>query len=294
MGWFLVVLFMFICLFSDMMHMLIFSEFKERCGLVDFDTQHDTFSDYCSDSLFRSITRSFATLAGDVGLNDYAELDSYRVIILWMMYILFGVIILLNVLIAVVTESYDRSNSKRHSILGIARIPILARHSYLDTEARKLSQRGYGDSRYRIVLIGIFIFLILYGYSYVSLTMTIINEIEGQISAVVSMEMVIVKLVILSLTYIVSNVAMLVTIKDLFHIDIQWRNFFGTYFVAWIVKPITSFIFVLLGVNNENEYLNEIKEDLAENNILSNVKEMIDISTNRVRADIQKLVIKLK
>ena len=64
MRWFLIVMLMTTFLFADMFHMVIFTENREQCSQVDFYNEHDLFSDYCADVLFRSSLRSFAILAG--------------------------------------------------------------------------------------------------------------------------------------------------------------------------------------------------------------------------------------
>jgi len=240
---------------------------------------------------FRSVLRSFAVLAGDFSLDDMWALGSIRVIVVWIFYISGGVIILLNVLIAVVTESYDRTQERRHSILGIARIPILAKHSYLDTEARKLSERGIGDYRYQIALIGILTCFILFAFSFAAVVRTIQLDIVVHNSTAMFMDKV--KLALISVTYVVANVAMVTTINDLFHIGFQW-NCVGSHYVVWIVKPFVKLVFLLLGVGDKDEYCYNSGEDLDEMDVLSRMKDMIDLSTNVVRADIHKLATKLK
>ena len=286
MNWFLIVMSMTLLLFGDMMHMIIYSEFTDECNEVDFSEQRDTFADYCTDTLLRSALRLFASIAGDAGLDDYWSLGSIQLILLWLLFMVAGVIILLNVLIAIVTGSYQTSTSERHSHHARARIPILALHSYLDTEARKLSQRIYGNLKYNITIVGLFACFFLFGVSFVAavrsmnlgiLKSTNINPITGHIS-----------LILLTFCYIVANVALFVTVTDWLHIDIEY-SYHGKDFFHLIMKPVKAVIFSLLGVKDDKEYFNENEENFTKDDVLVDVKEMIDISINRVRADIRNL-----
>ena len=76
-----------------------------------------------------------------------------------------GVLMLLNVLIAIITESYIKSFTERFSLLGRARIPVLARHSYLDTAARQISEGGC-TSKYYFVMTGIILSYIIFIMSF--------------------------------------------------------------------------------------------------------------------------------
>jgi len=195
--------------------------------------------------LLRSSLRSFSILAGDVGLDDYWESGSWKVVVLWVTYILLGVVMLLNVLIAIVTASYEKSNTHSHSILGIARIPILAKHSYLDTEAKKISELGARNFRYQMTVAAMLTFIILFGISYLGLVRVILGVTKGdEMTAANSDIMHIAKLLLLTIFYVVANVAMVVTMKDWLHIDIKMECP-GEETVKLIVKPVTSFIFNL-------------------------------------------------
>lgn len=110
--WFLIVLVMVLLLFADMMHMVIFKQLKSECMEVDLSTEFDSFADFCSDTLLRNSLRLFASIAGGASLDNYWSLGSIQLIILWMLFMFIGVIILLNVLIAIATESYHKSTFK--------------------------------------------------------------------------------------------------------------------------------------------------------------------------------------
>ena len=90
-------------MFADMM--LTLSD-KELCADIDPETDLTTMGDFCSQGFARGLFRAYAIVAGDL------ELDNYRITplitSLWVLFTFFGVIILLNVLIAIVTDSYER------------------------------------------------------------------------------------------------------------------------------------------------------------------------------------------
>merc|ERR1711862_88708 len=96
------------------------------------------------------------------------------------------------------------------------------------------------------------------------------------------------KLTLLSLTYVVANVAMIVTVRDLFHIGTKLTEWdcIGAKYLIWIVKPFTVFVFALLGVRKTaSSYYQDTTDDVDEIVTLANMKDIIDISTSRIRAD---------
>jgi hypothetical protein len=69
-------------------------------------------------------------LLGDFEVNDYRGDKSTTVVFL--VFTMFGVIILLNVLIAVVSDSYEKSTVSAKALFGKARIGFLAEHFALE------------------------------------------------------------------------------------------------------------------------------------------------------------------
>jgi len=72
----------------------------------------------------------YAVLIGDFELNDYRGGSS--VTIVFLAFTLVGVIILLNVLIAVVSDSYEKATAAAKSLFGKARVGFLAEHMALE------------------------------------------------------------------------------------------------------------------------------------------------------------------
>ena len=63
--------------------------------------------------------------------------------------------------------------------------------------------------------------------------------------------------------------------------------------VKLIVKPITTFIFNLLWVT-DNEYHEVNEEDFEQSTLLPEVRRIVDASLDRVRFDLNKLSMRLK
>ena len=76
------------------------------CEGIDPSTDRSAIGDFCSHSFLRGFVRAYSIIVGDIELTDYRE--SPLITVLWTFFTLFGVIILLNVLIAIVTDSYER------------------------------------------------------------------------------------------------------------------------------------------------------------------------------------------
>jgi hypothetical protein len=75
---------------------------------VDCDAQEDDVSnDFCAENSMYSYLRVYATILGDFELSNFQLSDG--ITFLWVALTLLGTIILLNVLIAVVTNSYDKA-----------------------------------------------------------------------------------------------------------------------------------------------------------------------------------------
>jgi len=114
-------------MFGHMVHTIVTRDPQGICVGVDPMVNFSLEEDYCAQPpLLRSTLRAYSLIVGDISLDDYR--DSPFITFIWVLFTFFGVIILLNVLIAVVTASYNRSISKRNILFGRARIPILAKH----------------------------------------------------------------------------------------------------------------------------------------------------------------------
>jgi hypothetical protein len=90
--------------------------------------------DFCSSSLSNSYLRVYALLLGDFELDDYKE--SSGITVLFIMFTLLGVVILLNVLIAVISDSYEKATISSLLLFGRARVAFVAQNQALESFLR--------------------------------------------------------------------------------------------------------------------------------------------------------------
>jgi hypothetical protein len=86
--------------------------------------------DFCSPNTRNSYLRIYALLLGDFDLNDYRETEGMTV--LFVIFTLLGVVILLNVLIAVIGDTYHEATIASRRRFGRTRIIFVAQHEALE------------------------------------------------------------------------------------------------------------------------------------------------------------------
>lgn len=275
MRWFLVVTALTIMAFADMMHLALY-ELPGVCSAVE-EAQNDLIADYCSSSLLKNAVRAYSIFVGDVGLDDYRM--SPLTTFLWCIYMFVGVLMLLNVLIAIITDSYSKSFSQRYILQGRARIPVLAKHSYFNTETRQLSERGY-THKYCIVMTGIIFFYIIFAISFAIL-------LRGLIVLVTTPEYDVSTYIMISLSttlFLVATLSLMIVIKDFFHINLGASE---KHLTKWMIRPIMPLVRGLLGVTDKEERALYKENELAKDDILPSVKEMIENSELRIKREIK-------
>jgi hypothetical protein len=100
--WFLVVLTLAIFMFADVIQILTRQSFEDYCGGSEPPPE-----EFCNDELAPIFLKLFAVLVGDMDLNEFKYSSGAQ--ILFLLFSVLGIIILLNVLIAVVSDSYQKS-----------------------------------------------------------------------------------------------------------------------------------------------------------------------------------------
>jgi hypothetical protein len=90
--------------------------------------------DFCSSHLGNSYLRVYALLLGDFELDDYKE--SSGITVLFIIFTLLGVVILLNVLIAVIGDSYEKATISSLLLFGRARVAFVAQNQALESFLR--------------------------------------------------------------------------------------------------------------------------------------------------------------
>jgi len=130
--WFCTVFIIVCMVFADLMHASF--RHNDLCIDVDTTTDYSTLGDYCSTSSFRWFLRIYALILGHVHLDEYRE--NIGISVLWIVNTYVGVIILLNVLIAIVTGSYEEAFFKRSRLFGKIRVPLLAKYAFVKKKLR--------------------------------------------------------------------------------------------------------------------------------------------------------------
>jgi hypothetical protein len=87
-----------------MFHVIFTTDSDIECEGNDLYVSNE---DFCSESTMDSYLRVYAIILGDFEMVEYRQ--STAVTVLWFLLTFFGIIILFNVFIAVVSDSYARS-----------------------------------------------------------------------------------------------------------------------------------------------------------------------------------------
>ena len=274
MRWFLVVMMLNLFLFADMMHFVVVAQVPDECQKAKEENTNDVIADLCSSNMLRNVLRTYSIIVGDVYLDDYRF--AFVMTLVWCAFVAVGVIMLLNVLIAIVSKSYAESDVQRHSLLGKARIPILAKHSYLNSRVKAISARGYTDIRYWLLLIAIVSFLLIFGIAYILFMGAILSVVSYRPKIAVFFYALTV-----SMIFLVATLSMAVVVRDLFNIHFSRTHRLSERFIKNCIAP---FAFALLGIDqNENDDLIKFDEKSKNDEIISSMKEMIDSSTAKIR-----------
>jgi hypothetical protein len=102
--------------------------------VVNEDELSGAAVDFCSSNLADSYLRVYALLLGDFDLDDYRE--STGLTFLFVVFTLLGVVILLNVLIAVIADSYEKATISSLLLFGRARVGFVAQNQALESFLR--------------------------------------------------------------------------------------------------------------------------------------------------------------
>ena len=106
--WFLLFLFMITFMFSDAARTIVAARGDCR-GRIDMDMY--LMDEFCSDSLFSIVVRMYSVVVGDVNLQDFQS--SNAMVAIFVLFTFFSIIIILNILIAIIIDSYQGSKKVR-------------------------------------------------------------------------------------------------------------------------------------------------------------------------------------
>lgn len=136
--WLLIILFTLCLIFSDITYILLSSNMNNLCAGVD-ESQKDSIGDLCSIKNSRRFLRAYASLVGDLSIDDYR--GHWALSTLWVLFTFIGVIVLLNVLIGVVNNVYSSSSLLQDSLIGNVWLPMLGKNEALSKSLQKLFTR---------------------------------------------------------------------------------------------------------------------------------------------------------
>jgi hypothetical protein len=128
--YFAVVLFVIILMFGDMLHISLSTKDNGDFCHLNADNLSGPADDFCSPKTNNSYLRVYALLLGNFDLDDYRESEGMT--ILFVMFTLLGVVILLNVLIAVIGDTYREATIASRRRFGRTRITFVAQHEALE------------------------------------------------------------------------------------------------------------------------------------------------------------------
>jgi hypothetical protein len=132
--YFAAVLAVILLMFGDMMHIVLSTKDNGAYCMANEDDLGGPALDFCSSNLGNSYLRVYALLLGDFELDDYKE--SSGITVLFVMFTLLGVVILLNVLIAVISDSYEKATISSLLLFGRARVAFVAQNQALESFLR--------------------------------------------------------------------------------------------------------------------------------------------------------------
>lgn len=82
--------------------------------------------EFCQEGLIGSYVKMFSVVSGDVSLSDFEYLPGITLI--FALFCFFGIIVLVNVLIAIVSDSYKESVVHARQLFGRARVSFAVTH----------------------------------------------------------------------------------------------------------------------------------------------------------------------
>lgn len=101
---------------------------------TDPDNLDETLADFCASNQMAAYLRIYALLLGDFELDSYKETSG--MVFLFCLFTVVGVVILLNVLIAVIDDSYERAKISGRNLFGRARVEFVALNEALESFLR--------------------------------------------------------------------------------------------------------------------------------------------------------------
>mmetsp|Transcript_7453 Transcript_7453/g.20678 ORF Transcript_7453/g.20678 Transcript_7453/m.20678 type:complete len:985 (+) Transcript_7453:84-3038(+) len=125
--YFMFVLLVIILMFGDMFHIAVVE--KDDGAVCHDDLDSGTIEDFCS-SNWESYLRVYSMLLGDFELDELTDTTGSTV--LFIIFTILGVIILLNILIAIISDSYEKATLRGRILFAKARLLFVAQNEALE------------------------------------------------------------------------------------------------------------------------------------------------------------------
>ena len=142
--YFMIVMAVIVFMFGDMMHIAVSTKDDGQYCIVNAGDLSDPEQDFCDVSGYDMYLRVYSLLLGDFELSDYKNTDGLTS--LFVIFTLIGVVILLNVLIAVISDSYERAKIESVNLFGRARVLFVAQNDAVESFLRPGSDVMAGKS----------------------------------------------------------------------------------------------------------------------------------------------------
>ena len=137
-------------MFGDIIQIITLQSKEDYCN-----SDAEIPPEFCGDAIGPVVLKLFALVAGDMSFDEFRY--STAIELIFALLALLGVIVLLNVLIAVVSDSYQKSVENSSQLFGRARLDFVvkvgAQESFL--RGTNFPKRGRICSFERLVLIGL-------------------------------------------------------------------------------------------------------------------------------------------
>jgi len=254
-------------MFGDIMRFIYSDTNFGYCSGVDISSD-SSVADYCSGNFFKSLGRAYAILIGDSSFSDYQQ--SPLLSFLFISYTFVGMIFLLNVLIAVVSDYYVGSFEEQDGLIGETRISILARYFYCEKVIGSSTQ-----NKKIIFRVAIFSFFVLF---------EIFLIMNVQISYSVSLNLSIVSI----FCAIASNISIIAAFKLIFSWNINCSFKKIDNILQWTSEKLFDFSCVFFGIGKD------IKDtDAATSTIVRQLIDIVQNSENRIRSELHDIKFRL-
>ena len=209
----------------------------------------------------------------------------------------FSIVILLNVLIAVVTESYQQSFIERSKLFGKVRVPLLARQEFLEEVFRSNKSN---PRRWFYLMVYLLLMLALESsFIHFIILMTSKNKLREKM---ITMKTSYIFVLLLGSFFIfAANVVMIMDLVDkcelqsCFSISRKFKIFKNVHhWLAIGMRSLSQRLFGIKRCNAVEDVENSEDYDGWINYVLSQTKEAIQISEDNILSDIRSLESRLE